>query len=285
MIISVASGKGGTGKTTVATCLAAAIENAVYMDCDVEEPNGHILLHPEFSVKTPSQKMLPKIDYSKCTFCGKCVEVCEYNALINLKTEIMLFDGMCHGCGACTYFCPEKAITEIAKTIGYVREGDSRINNIKFYDGVLNIGEEMATPLIKSVKAKMEIEKTTIIDSPPGTSCSMVESVKDSDFCILVTESTPFGLHDLQLAIELLKIIDMPYGVVINKYDKSFVEMEDYFDRNGIEVLLKIPFDRKIAESYSKGILPIIDFPEFKNEFVLLYNRIKEKLEMENVNA
>lgn len=282
MIISIASGKGGTGKTTVAASLASVISESVYIDCDVEEPNGHLLLKPEFISEERATKFLPLIDQDKCTFCGKCIEVCEFNALINLKFEIVLFEEMCHGCGACTYFCPSKVITERAKKIGVVRVGITN-DKILFADGLLNIGEVAAAPLIKEVKKKIVEGRINILDSPPGTSCSMVETVKDSDFCILVTESTPFGLNDLKLAIEVLKTIDVPFGVVINKYDSSFEEMENYLSGSDIEVLLKIPFDRRFAESYSEGILPINKYPELKKDFVALHKRILEK--MENVNA
>lgn len=282
MIISIASGKGGTGKTTVAASLASVISESVYIDCDVEEPNGHLLLSPEFISEESAKKLLPQINQDKCTFCGKCVEVCEFNALINLKFEIVLFDEMCHGCGACIYFCPSKVITERVKEIGVVRVGITN-DKILFADGLLNIGEVAAAPLIKEVKKKIIIGKINILDSPPGTSCSMVETVKDSDFCILVTESTPFGLNDLKLAIEVLKTINVPFGVVINKYDPSFEEMEIFLGEISIEVLLKIPFDRRYAESYSEGTLPLNKYPELKKDFIALQKRIIEI--MENVNA
>jgi MinD superfamily P-loop ATPase len=282
MIISIASGKGGTGKTTVAASLASVIPECVYIDCDVEEPNGHLLLKPEFISEESADKFLPLIDQNKCTFCGKCVEVCEFNALINLKFEIVLFEEMCRGCGACKYFCPSKVITERVKSIGVVRTGITS-DKIHFADGLLNIGEVTAAPLIKEMKKKIIEGKINILDSPPGTSCSMVETVKDSDFCILVTESTPFGLNDLKLAIEVLKTIEVPFGVVINKYDPSFEEMGNYLNGNNIEILLKIPFDRKYAESYSEGTLPLNKYPELKKDFIALQKRIIEK--MENVNA
>lgn len=282
MIISVASGKGGTGKTTIAASLASVISESVYIDCDVEEPNGHLLLNPDFLSEESIDKFLPLIDQGKCTFCGKCVEVCEFNALINLKFEIVLFEEMCHGCGACMYFCPSKAITEKAKVIGVVRAGITS-KNILFADGLLNIGEVAAAPLIKEVKKRIVASKINILDSPPGTSCSMVETVKNSDFCILVTESTPFGLNDLKLAIGVLKMIDVPFGVVINKYDPSFEEMECYLNAERTEILLKIPFDRKYATSYSNGNLPMDDYPELQKGFIALYEKIIVKLEKVNV--
>jgi len=258
LIISIASGKGGTGKTTIAVSLASVISGSVYLDCDVEEPNGHILLRPEFHKEIPSVKMIPIIDYSKCNFCGKCVEVCEFNAMINLGSEIILFDEMCNGCGACEYFCPEKAITESEKIVGFVREGISEVNKIEFYDGVLNIGEASASPLIKDVKKKIQKDKLNIIDAPPGTSCSMVEAVRNSDYCILVTEPNPFGFHDLKLAVAVLRILNIPFSVVINKYEESFAELELYLNSEQINILIKIPFDRQIANDYSYGIIPAL---------------------------
>lgn len=278
MIISIASGKGGTGKTTVAASLVSVIPQSVYIDCDVEEPNGHLMLQPKFTSIDYINKLLPEIDYNKCDFCGKCVEVCEFNALINLKFEILLFEEMCHSCGACQYFCPQNAITEIPKELGKLRSGITE-NGIKFFDGLLKIGEATAVPLIKKVKQKVDQERINIIDSPPGTSCSMVETVKDSDFCLLVTESTPFGLNDLKLAVDVVRNINVPFGVVINKYDKTFEEMEQYLTENQIEVLLKIPFDRKIAEAYSNGILPVNSSDKRRSEFIGLIGIIKQKIE------
>jgi len=281
MIISIASGKGGTGKTTIAASLASVIPESIYIDCDVEEPNGHLLLKPDFISEDTADKFLPLIDQEKCTFCGKCVEVCEFNALINLKFEIVLFEEMCHGCVACKYFCPSKAISARVKDIGIVRVGITK-NKTLFADGLLNIGEIAAAPLIKEVKKKIIDGKINILDSPPGTSCSMVETVRDSDFCILVTESTPFGLNDLKLAIEVLKTIEVPFGVIINKYNSSFKEMENYLNENSIEILLKIAFDRKYAEAYSEGILPLTRHPELEIKFIELHKTILEKVEKVN---
>jgi MinD superfamily P-loop ATPase len=274
LIISIASGKGGTGKTTVAVSLASVNSGCVYLDCDVEEPNGHILLRPEFLRQTPSAKLLPKIDYSKCNFCRKCIEVCEFNALINLGSEIILFDEMCHGCGACEYFCSQKAITETEIIIGFVREGISEVNKVEFYDGILNIGEASASPVIKDVKKKIQKDKVNIIDSPPGTSCSMIEAVRDSDYCILVTEPNPFGLHDLKLAVDVLRLLKIPFGVIINKYDESFAELEIFLQVEQINILMKIPFDKQIARDYSNGTIPALTSKYLKEEFNDKINRI-----------
>lgn len=275
MIVSIASGKGGTGKTTVAVSLASVIPGSVYLDCDVEEPNGHILLKPEITRETPSNKMMPRIDYNKCDFCNKCADVCEFHALLNLKTEIHLLDELCHGCGACSYLCPNDAITEEPKTIGFVREGISAVAHTEFIDGILNIGEASAAPLIKYVKSKVVKDKINIVDSPPGTSCSMVEAVRDSEFCILVTESSPFGLHDLKLAVNVLRLLNIPFGTVINKYEEKYEELGEYLETEKIEILLKIPFDKKIAVAYSNGIIPVLISDEMSKNFKEMFEKIK----------
>ncbi len=279
MIIAIASGKGGTGKTTVAASLIKSIRHGTFIDCDVEEPNGHLMLNP---INVDSQivmKEIPSIDYQKCTFCGKCVEVCEFNALINIGSEILVFDEMCHSCGACKYFCPENAIGEIEKPIGMIHKGKVS-ESINFVDGFLNIGEASAVPVINKVKKFINEKDLNIIDSPPGTSCSMVETVRGSDYCILVTESSPFGLNDLKLAVDVLSKINVPFGVVINKFDPEFKPMLDFLDTNKIDLLMKIPFDQKIAEGYSIGNLPIEIYPNLKLEMQDLLNNISEKLEL-----
>jgi MinD superfamily P-loop ATPase len=277
VIISIASGKGGTGKTTVACGLASVINNSVYIDCDVEEPNGHLLLKPKILTEEPSYKLIPKINYERCDFCNKCAEVCEFNALLNLKSEIYLIDDLCHSCGACTYFCPQIAITEVNKENGKIRIGETS-NNILFYDAYLKVGEASAAPLIKKVKNSYKGNKTVIIDSPPGTSCSMLESVKDSDFCVLVTESTPFGFNDLKLAINVLRQINIPYGIIINKYDKNFPMLDEYIHNNKLNLLLKIPFRMDIAESYSKGELLTETIKDYRIMMIELLEKIKKEI-------
>lgn len=277
MIISVASGKGGTGKTTVACGLASVINKSVYIDCDVEEPNGHLLLKPKILIEEPSYKLIPEINYERCDFCNKCAEVCEFNALLNLKSEIYLIDDLCHSCGACTYFCPQQAITEVNKENGKIRIGETS-NNILFYDAYLKVGEASAAPLIKKVKNSYKGNKTVIIDSPPGTSCSMLEAVKDSDFCVLVTESTPFGFNDLKLAINVLRQINIPYGIVINKYDENFPLLDEYIHNNKLNLLLKIPFRMDIAESYSKGELLTVTIKDYRIMMIELLEKIKKEI-------
>jgi MinD superfamily P-loop ATPase len=277
LIISIASGKGGTGKTTVACGLASVINNSVYIDCDVEEPNGHLLLKPKILKEESAYKLIPKIDYNKCDFCSKCVEVCEFNALLNLKSEIYLYDELCHSCGACAYFCPQTAITEVKKETGKMRMGEAT-NNMLFYDASLRIGEVSAAPLIKQIKNSYVGKRTVIIDSPPGTSCSMFEAVKDSDYCVLVTESTPFGLNDLKLAINVLRQINIRFGIVINKYDEHFLQLDEYIQDNQLKLLIKIPFSIDVAKSYSSGELPTETIKEYRMMMLGLFDKIKNEI-------
>lgn len=278
MIISIASGKGGTGKTTIATNLALSINNDVqFLDCDVEEPDAHIFLNPRIKKTLTASIPVPKIDESKCNFCGRCAEVCAYNALAVLKDKVLTFPHLCHGCGGCSLLCPQKAITEVNKDIGVVEIGNS--NNLQFLQGRLNIGETMSPPLIKAVKNYINPTRIVIIDAPPGTSCPVIEAIKGSDFCILVTEPTPFGLNDLILAVRVLRKLNISFGVVMNRSDIGDNKLEDYCEKEDIPVLMRIPFKKEIAVAYSKGI-PIVErFPEYKDEFVSLFKRIKERKE------
>ena len=279
MIIAVASGKGGTGKTTVSTNLALSIDNAQIIDCDVEEPNVHIFLKPEIKERQKAYIPVPEIDEKKCTYCGKCREVCEYNAFAVIgpkedrKGSILVFDNLCHGCGACTFFCPENAITEVRKEIGTVEIGCS--GDTQFVHGRLDIGQAMAPPLIRKVKEFINNDKTVIIDAPPGTSCPVVSSVKQSDFCLLVTEPTPFGLNDLQLTVEMVRKLGVPFGLVINRSDLGDGKTEDYCLQENIPVLMRIPFSQDIAKAYSRGVLMVEAFPEYSQQFKELFDKIK----------
>ncbi len=271
MVISIASGKGGTGKTTVAVSLALSLDKSVQLlDCDVEEPNAHIFLKPRIKEKRSVSIPVPKIDESKCNFCGKCAKVCAYNAIAVLKNNVLTFPQLCHGCGGCALLCPKGAITETGREIGVLEAGEA--GGLQFVHGRLNIGEAMSPPLIRAVKECICAEagnppRISIIDAPPGTSCPVVEAVKGSDFCILVTEPTPFGLNDLILAVEMLKKLNISFGVIINRCDIGGDLVDSYCKKNGIPVLMKIPFEREIAVLYSKGIPFILEKKEYGNKF------------------
>ncbi len=277
MIISVASGKGGTGKTTVAVNLALALEagQAVqFLDCDVEEPNAHFFLKPQIEESRDVFTLIPEIDESRCTYCGKCAQVCAYHALAVVKGTVLVFSELCHGCGACRLLCPEKAIREVGKKIGVIESG--RAGEVAFLQGRLDIGQAMSPPLIRALKGRLDPGRTVIIDAPPGTSCSVVESVKRSDFCLLVTEPTPFGLHDLELAAATAKGMKIPCGVVINRASLGNEDgkIRDFCAAEEIPVMMTIPFDRKIAEAYSRGQAILEAFPEYREKFLALFERV-----------
>ncbi len=272
MIISVASGKGGTGKTTIATSLARSLGKGQFLDCDVEEPNAHIFLKPQIDQKKPVGIPVPEVDESRCTHCGRCAEACEFNAIVVIKQKVLIFPELCHGCGGCTFICPSKAIRETDRTIGVVERGTA--GTIDFVHGILNVGEPMAPPLIREVKHFIDYTGNTIIDASPGTSCPVVGAVKDSDFCVLVTEPTPFGLNDLKLAVGMLKKLSIPYGVVINSAGLGDAEVENYCGSENIPILMTIPWDRRIAEAYSRGVPLILALPEYKKKFLQLYEQI-----------
>jgi MinD superfamily P-loop ATPase len=277
MVISVASGKGGTGKTTVATNLALSLNQGIqFLDCDVEEPNAHIFLKPSIKKRYPVSIPVPEVDLSKCNFCGRCAQVCAYNAIAVIKDKVLVFPELCHGCGACSYLCPQGAIKEIGKEIGIVEIGNK--NGIDFVHGRLNIGQAMSPPLIRAVKECTDPSKQVIIDAPPGTSCPVIESVKDSNFCLLVTEPTPFGLHDLKLSVQTLQELKIAFAVVINRSDLGDQGVDDYCKRENIPILMRIPFSKEIAVAYSKGENIIEALPEYKEEFINLYRLIKDRI-------
>ena len=273
MIISIASGKGGTGKTTVATSFALSIKSSVqFLDCDVEEPNAYIFLKPQIKNTNTASIPVPKIDMPKCNFCGKCQEVCAYNVIAVLKDQVLTFPNLCHGCGGCSLLCPQKAITEVERAIGVVEIGD--VDNMQFVHGKLNIGEAMSPPLIRRVKEHINPTRTVIIDAPPGTSCSVVEAVKGSNFCMLVTEPTPFGLNDLILAVRTLRKLAIPFGIVINRSDIGDDKLSGYCKKENIPILMQIPFKKEIAIAYSKGIPLVEALPEYKKGFAKLHKMI-----------
>jgi len=276
MIISVASGKGGTGKTLVATNLALALSDGgkvQLLDCDVEEPDDNIFLRLPLNYSQPVYIPVPKIDEDKCTYCGKCAEVCVYNAIAVLPQKVLIFPELCHGCGACSYLCPESAITEQGKQIGVIEKGSS--GNLELVQGKLDIGEAMAPPVIREVKKHVDFQGEVVIDVPPGTSCPVIEAVKDSDFCLLVTEPTPFGLNDLSLAVEAVKELGIACGVIVNRVGVGDEKVERYCQEQRIPILLKIPLDRNIATLYSKGVSLVEEMPEWRDVFLELFQNIE----------
>ncbi len=277
MIIAVASGKGGTGKTLVATSLTLSLENkksVQLLDCDVEEPNAYIFLKPSFSHKETVSIPIPQVDGERCTYCGKCVEVCAYNAIAVFPKHVLIFPELCHGCGACSYLCPEDALSEINKAIGILETGSSK--GIEFIHGELTIGEVAAPRIIREVKRHIDRERLIIIDVAPGTSCPVVEAVKGSDFCLLVTEPTPFGLNDLALAVDMVNKLNVPCGVVINRDGAGDSKVEEYCRKKDIPVLLRIPLDIEIARLYSRGITLVEGIPQWQEAFLRLYNDIEQ---------
>ncbi len=274
MIISVASGKGGTGKTTVAVNLALSLDKVQLLDCDVEEPNCHIFIKPVFNEKKAVFIPVPEVDKKKCTFCGRCQEVCAYNAIAVVNKEVLIFPELCHGCGSCSYFCPEKAIYEKNEKIGVIEFG--RKNKTSFIHGMLDVGKMMSPPIIREIKKHINKKNTVIIDAPPGTSCPVITTIKDTDFVILVTEPTPFGLNDLSLAVEVVRKLKIPSGVVLNRSDLGNKKIEEYCAKENIPILMRIPFDKKIALAYSKGETIIEALPEYKSKFQRLYKEIED---------
>jgi MinD superfamily P-loop ATPase len=274
MIISIASGKGGTGKTTVATNLALSLGSSVQLlDCDVEEPNAHLFINPVFDRTETVTTPVPEIDMDKCTLCGKCGDICQFKAIVVVGETVLPFEELCHSCGGCMEVCPEDAITEKGRELGVIQKGYR--NGIEFIHGKLRVGEAMSPPLIKKVLSYTDPAKLTIVDAPPGTSCPVIESMKSADFVLLVTEPTPFGLYDLKLAVGAAKILNIPCGLVINRSDLGDEKVKAYADRENLPILMEIPFDRRIAEAYSRGDLVVEVMPEWKQRFLELYEKIK----------
>ncbi len=276
MKITVASGKGGTGKTTIAVNLAMSIDNAMLIDCDVEGPNSHIFFkEPMVKLKDVSIPA-PVFDLDTCTLCGKCADFCQYNAISIVGEKLLFFEELCHGCGGCKIICPVDAITERDHHIGILEKGGTE--KLVMYHGLLNIGEPFGVPIIRELKDFADDSKTTIIDSPPGTACPAVEAMRDSDYCILVTEPTPFGLHDLTLSVDIIREIGTPFGVVVNRDGIGDDRVEKYCKDENIPLLAKIPNDITIAKLYSKGIPIVEGLPEYKALFAGIYDKIKEMI-------
>ena len=295
MIIAVASGKGGTGKTTVAVSLALSlaadaqeVAGLLFLDCDVEEPNAHLLLKPTIRRREKVSIPIPVVDEARCTRCGRCAAVCQYHAIVVLPGKVLVFAELCHGCGGCTLACPEKAIGEMPHVIGVIEEGAA--GPIRFARGVLNVGEPMPGPIIRQLKRRIPAEGAcpepfpersewgseglTILDAPPGTACPVVETVRGADFCLLVTEPTPFGLHDLRLAVEVCRQLGVPAGVVVNRDGVGDRGVDGFCATEGIPILLRIPLDRRIAEAYAEGVPLVTVRLKYLQRFTDLYRQI-----------
>ncbi len=290
MIVAVASGKGGTGKTTVAVNLAQAvsslrpergIEQVLLLDCDVEEPNAALFLHPDFDASTDVTVMVPAVDAKLCSSCGRCAEVCQYHALAVVEPKVLVFPTLCHGCGSCTLICPETAISEHWRVMGVIEQGRTP-GGIRFAQGVLNIGEAMSSPVIRKLKELTIPEDTrsslVLLDVPPGSACSMVEAVRGADVVLMVSEPTPFGLHDLRLAVQVVREeMGLPVGVVINRDGVGYDELETYCSQESLPIWMRLPFDRRVAEAYAEGGLIIEALPEYRTNFVDLYGRLMQQ--------
>jgi MinD superfamily P-loop ATPase len=275
--IAIASGKGGTGKTTIATNLALILadnaKSVQLLDCDVEEPNCHIFVKPVIEETWPATVLIPKVDQKKCDGCRICADVCEFKAIAVIKGKVLIFPELCHSCGACKLLCPQGAISEVPREIGVIEKG--KAGAISFFQGLLNIGELASPPVIREVKKAAGESGVVIVDSPPGTSCPVIEAVKDADFILLVTEPTPFGLNDLELAVGMVRELRIPFAVAINRSDIGDDEVKKYCQREGIDIFLEIPNDRKIAEAYSRGEMVVRALPEYKKVFQMCWDTIE----------
>jgi MinD superfamily P-loop ATPase len=297
MIIAVASGKGGTGKTTVATSLALAIvedegngtkraelidsPQLLFLDCDVEEPNAALFLKPSLDQRQDVGILIPEVDFARCTYCGRCAEVCVWHALAVVGRRVLVFPELCHGCGSCTLSCPEEAIHEVLHEMGTLESGHA--GPLAFGHGILNVGEAMAVPIIRQLKGRMMGDpdrRVTVLDASPGTSCPVVETMRGVDFVLLVTEPTPFGLHDLRLTVQVARDeLGLPVGVVVNRDGVGDAGVDEYCAAEGIPVLMRIPLDRRIAEAISGGEALVRALPEYRPQFLKLWDQILSILE------
>jgi MinD superfamily P-loop ATPase len=276
MIIAVASGKGGTGKTTVAVGLALSLPRCQFVDADAEEPNCHLFLRPAIERTIPVPMILPEVDLSRCTFCGKCAEFCQFNAMAVVKQKVLIFPELCHGCGGCVYACPEQAIQAGQRQIGEVEVGTAR--GMRFIQGRLKPAEPSAVRIVREEIAQLEPNGVAVVDASPGTACAVQDTIDQADFCLLVTEPTPFGLHDLKMAMDTAQEVGTPAGVIINRSGARDDLIEQECRKRDLPILLRVPFDRRIAEAYSRAE-PIVDaFPEWRDRFQQVYAEIERRV-------
>lgn len=280
MNISVLSGKGGTGKTFISTNLAYVVKNALYIDCDVEEPNGWLFLNPKIEQQEKVAVMVPSVDSEKCSGCRKCVDFCKFNAIAYIKNKLMVFNELCHACAGCVMLCPETALTESGRIIGQIEYGTS--GSIKTRTGILNTGEATGVPIIRSLLKNIPDKENVIIDCPPGSSCTVMESIKDSDFCVLVAEPTLFGVHNLSTVFELVKLFNKPYGVVLNKAVKGETVADNFCRENGIPILARITYEPCIGFMNSKGMIAVTQNVTYYNLFENLLGKINKEVPAQN---
>lgn len=276
MMIAVLSGKGGTGKTFVSVNLSFVADNSNYIDCDVEEPNGHLFFKPNIIKSEKVHVKIPNINNELCSGCRRCVDFCKFNALAYIKDKVHVFDEICHSCGGCMLLCPEKAISEKDKEIGEIQEGV--FNNSNIYTGILNPGEETGVSIIKKLLKITDNKPYTFIDCPPGSSCSVMESIKDVDYCILVAEPTLFGVHNFNMVYNLVKLFDKPFGAVLNKCLDGENPAEDFCNEKNIKILCKIPFEHELGKLNSNAEIASEKNEKYKNIFSSLLKTIKEEV-------
>jgi MinD superfamily P-loop ATPase len=279
MQIAVASGKGGTGKTLVSTCLLRVLgdNNSVLIDTDVEEPNAGLVLMQPAQKTTSVSRLVPEIDLEYCNLCGECAQKCNFNALVVLGDKVLVFNELCHSCGACAYLCPQRAIKEIEHPIGVIEEAQLPGYGT-LLTGRLNVGEAQSPPLIKATKSQKATSALRIVDCPPGTTCAMIESISDSDYCLLVTEPTPFGLHDLELSLEAIEMLGIPGGLVINRWQGEENELTALSDKTGVPILGRIPFSPELARAYMQGKDPLEAMPSLRDILTNILSHIKGAL-------
>lgn len=278
MRVAVLSGKGGTGKTFVSVNLAVTAKKSTYIDCDVEEPNGRLFLKPQDVNTAEVNKLLPQIKEDDCVGCRKCVDACRFNALGFIKSKPMVFQEVCHSCGACSFVCPNGAIQEIQRSIGAIEEG--YYHDVQVVTGVLNVGEASGVAVIrKALEAGTQDKYLTVIDCPPGSACTVMESVQSADYCVLVVEPTIFGLHNFQMVFELVSLLKKPCGVVVNKAEDTYPQLESFCIINKIPILCSIPFKENLAQIGARAGIAVGEDEELKEQFNMLLERIKREVE------